>query len=113
MDEQERPVTSTRRGVLAAAAGLATGGVLLGSVGRASAQTAPGVAKFAQDVGDGSSTSYQVDHNLGTKDVAVAVFQNSDGADVDCDVRRPSENSVVIDFSVPAASNAFRVVIVG
>lgn len=112
MDNEEAS-TSTRRGILAAAAGAATGGMLLGAIRPAAAQTDPSLGRFAQDVGDGAAASYEVVHNLGTRDVLVAVFQNSDGAEVECEIDRPHESSVVVTFSGPAGTNEFRVVVVG
>lgn len=70
--------------------------------------------RHAQDIGDGSATSYTVTHNLGTKDVTVQVFRTSGNFDeVFVEVRRNSTNSVDILFDTAPASNAFRVVIVG
>jgi hypothetical protein len=72
--------------------------------------------KIAQNIGDGSNTSYTVTHNLNTRDVKVAVFPNSGNYDdVWVEVRRPTVNAVAIIFEagfVPT-NNAFRVVIIG
>lgn len=67
---------------------------------------------FAQSVGDGVATSFNVDHNLGTADVLVQVFRNSDGVSEFTDVARTTVNRVVIDFGLPPALNAYRVVVI-
>lgn len=70
--------------------------------------------KFAQTIGDGSATSFNIDHNFGTRDVTVAVYRNSGSYDtVLADETRPSTNRVTVAFSSAPASNAFRVVVLG
>lgn len=62
-------------------------------------------------IGDGSATSYTVTHNFNTRDVIVAVYENSgDYRDVVCEVRR-ALNSVTIIFNSAPSSNAYRVVV--
>lgn len=69
---------------------------------------------FAQNLGDGSATSFNVDHNLGTRDVTVEVYRNSGSYDtVVADVTRTTTNRVVVAFAAAPASNAFRVVVTG
>ena len=70
--------------------------------------------RFADNIGDGSATSYTVTHNLGTRDVGVAVYRNSGNYDeIMCDIERTTINSVTVKFSSAPTSNQFRVVIVG
>lgn len=70
--------------------------------------------KFAQDVGDGSATSYNIDHNLGTRDVTVSVHRNSGSYDeVIADVEKTTTNRVVLKFATAPANNAYRIVVVG
>lgn len=68
--------------------------------------------RFAQNVGDGSATTFAVPHNFNTRDVVVQVFRNSGNYDtVECDVERTSVNNVQLTFAAAPAANAFRVVV--
>lgn len=72
------------------------------------------IRKHQQAIGDGTNTLYTVTHNLGTRDVAVAVYKN--GATYDevlCDVRRPTVNTVELEFASAPASNEYVVVVIG
>lgn len=70
--------------------------------------------RFVQDIGDGSSTSITVTHNLNTRDVQVDLYRTSGNFDsVLVDIERPSVNSVRYVFAVAPASNAFRAVVIG
>jgi len=72
------------------------------------------VRKYSTSVGDGSATSYTVTHNLGTKDVTVAVYDNSSPyAEVICDVQHTSTSAITLLFSVAPTSNQYRVVVHG
>lgn len=69
--------------------------------------------RFQSLIGDGSNTSYTVTHNLGTRDVQVAVFRNSGNYDeVLVETRMTSTSQVTLVFSSAPAIDAFRVVIV-
>jgi len=70
--------------------------------------------KHVATIGDGSATSFNIDHNFATRDVGVEVFRNSGNYDsVIVDVTRPSTNRVTLTFAVAPSSNAFNVVILG
>ena len=73
-----------------------------------------GALKFAQTVGDGVATQFNIDHTFGTRDVHVAVYENA-GAyqEVMTDVERPTVDRVVVRFATAPATDAFRVVVVG
>lgn len=89
------------------------GGLTVGSSGFA-IDTAVVVRKYAASIGDGSSTSYTVTHNLGTRDVTVAVYDNSSPyAEVVVDVAHTSTTAVTIAFSTAPTSNQYRVVVQG
>lgn len=74
--------------------------------------TAVVVRKFAASFGDGAATSYNIDHNLGTLDVIVALYQNADGVEVEANITRSTTNRVIVSgFGTAPASNALRVVV--
>lgn len=69
--------------------------------------------KYSANVGDTSSLSFNIDHNLGTRDVTVQVYDNSTYDTVEVDVTRPSTSRVTVAFATAPGNNAYRVVIVG
>jgi hypothetical protein len=71
--------------------------------------------KYAADLANPSSLTYiQVNHNLGTSDVTVQVFETSGAkALVEADAERTSADAVTIKFATAPASGAYRVVITG
>lgn len=70
--------------------------------------------KAIATIGDGSATSFNLDHNFATRDVTVEVYKNSGNFDtVLVDVARPSTNRVTLTFAVAPASNSFNVVVIG
>jgi hypothetical protein len=72
------------------------------------------IRKYATTIGDGSATSFTITHNFDTRDVFVAVYQNTGNYDdVICDVERPNANSVVVKFGTAPAANSIRVVVIG
>lgn len=71
------------------------------------------MTRFAANVGDTAASAFNIDHNLGTLDVHVAVFRNSDGAEVIADVVRSTTNRVIVTFAVAPATDAYRVVVIG
>jgi hypothetical protein len=82
------------------------------SGGTTAIDTSVVVQKYAANVGDGTSTSITVSHNLGTRDVIVSVYDNSSPyAEVICDVNHTSTSAVTLAFSVAPTSNQYRVVV--
>jgi hypothetical protein len=70
--------------------------------------------KYAEDIGDGASTSFQVTHNLGTTDVMVEVYENSSGATVPpTSVVRDDDDNVTVTFGGTVGADAYRVVVIG
>lgn len=82
--------------------------------GTTNVDTSVVVTKYAASIGDGSSTSYTVTHNLGTKDVIVSVYDNSSPyAEVVCDINHTSTSAITVLFSAAPTSNQYRVVVHG
>ena len=69
--------------------------------------------KYAETIGDGSATSYDVTHNFGTRDVEVTVYDAATYEEVVVDVVRTSTTKVTIGFAVAPSANSYRVVVVG
>lgn len=70
--------------------------------------------KHAETIGDGSSTSFSVTHNMGTRDVSVTVRENNSPYEVVyTDIEVETENSVKIKFADAPSSDEFRVIIIG
>jgi hypothetical protein len=73
-----------------------------------------GVRKLAFSVGDGSATSYTVNHALATRDVTVQIFENaSPYAQVEADVEHTDSNNLTIKFAAAPTTDQYRVVVVG
>lgn len=69
--------------------------------------------KYAANVGNGSSTSIAVTHNLATRDVVVSVHDASTFEEVEVDVVKTDANNVTLTFATAPSSNAFRVTVIG
>ena len=70
--------------------------------------------KLTQTFGDGSATTFNIDHNFNTRDVVIEVYRNSGGYDsVLCDVTRPTLNRVTLTFAAAPAASAFNAVVLG
>jgi len=71
--------------------------------------------KYAADLANPSSQTFlQVNHNLGSLDVTVQVFETAGSkALVETDVERTSTDAVTLRFATAPASGAYRVVITG
>jgi hypothetical protein len=69
--------------------------------------------KASANVGNGSSLSFAITHNLGSRDVVVNVYDNASFDTVETDVVRTDANTVTVSFATAPTNNAYRVVIVG
>lgn len=67
----------------------------------------------AKVIGDGTATSFAVQHGFATRDVLVEVYNASTYDTVICDVVRTDTNNVTVTFSVAPTLNSYRVVITG
>ncbi len=63
-------------------------------------------------IGDGNSTSFTLDHNLGTRFVIVQIFDSETGEGVEAGVSRPDDNNVVISFGRAPLEDQYSVVII-
>jgi hypothetical protein len=70
--------------------------------------------KYVEVIGDASNTSFDVVHNLGTRDITVMVRENNAEYNVvETDVLMKDGNTVTIGFTDAPALNAYKVIIVG
>lgn len=69
------------------------------------------VQKYSATIGDGTTTSVVVTHNLGTRDAHVVIYDSASYAEVEVDVVHTSINTVTINFAVAPTSGAYRVVV--
>jgi phage-related tail fiber protein len=69
--------------------------------------------KYAVTIGDNTSTSITVTHNLGTQDVISAIRDASTNAEVGCDVVNTSTTQTTFTFASAPATNSLRVVVLG
>ncbi len=69
------------------------------------------VGGYAANVGNGSSLSFAVTHNLNTLDVIVQVVEVSTGDTVFTDVARTSVNVVTVTFASAPSTNQYRIII--
>lgn len=69
-------------------------------------------ASYSATIGDGTSTSIVVTHNLNTTNVDVSIFElsgNKRKVDPGVEIRNTSVNSITLVFSVAPASNSLQV----
>jgi hypothetical protein len=108
-------LTTTSSG-LAVVPGL---GITISGQGAAGAATTNQVAintdvvvrKYAVSIGDGSTTSFTVTHNLNTRDVAVTLYDNSTYVEYLADITHSTVNTVTVAFANAPTSNQIRVVV--
>lgn len=66
----------------------------------------------AFNVGDGSATSYVLNHNFGTRDVKVVLYLNSTPYDEQmCDIEHTDTNNVTVRFTTAPSTAAYRAVV--
>lgn len=69
--------------------------------------------KYAEDVGDGVETAWVVNHDLGTRDVVVQVYDAATFEEVVVDVEHTDADNVTLVFAEAPDEDAFRVVVIG
>lgn len=69
--------------------------------------------KYTQQIGNGSSTSIGVTHNLGTRDITWKVRNNSTHAFVETQGEATDANTLTLSFNVAPTSNQFTVIVTG
>jgi hypothetical protein len=68
-------------------------------------------SKIVLNIGDGVTNTFFVDHNLGTRDVIVQIYEIESGDSVETFISRKDENSIKIHFNNPPTTEEYRVII--
>lgn len=71
------------------------------------------VRKYTQTIGDGATTTFNIDHNLNTSDVKVAVRKVSTGDQWAIDVNVVSVNRVALTFAVAPTASEYAINVQG
>lgn len=70
--------------------------------------------KYSATIGDNTESQYTITHNLGTRDVHVAVYEAaSPYGEVNLQVEHATTNTVVLTAAGPVGTNELRVVVIG
>ena len=78
----------------------------------ASWTSAGGALRYSQDIGDGSTTTITVTHNLGTQAVVVACRDKSTNDLVAPTIKAPTVNTVSLTFAVAPTASQYAVTVV-
>jgi hypothetical protein len=84
-----------------------------GTNGTNGAKGEAGVTQYTTNIGDGSSTSFTINHNLAKADVSVVVFDNATNNQVYPDVSVTNNNTCVVSFVTAPTSSQYRVRVLG
>ena len=101
------------------ASGIVTPGtyrsVTVDTYGRVTGGTNPTlIQRFTQTIGNGSATSFTINHALGSQDVIVQIYRNGSPFDVVlADIELTDANNATVRFAVAPTSNQFKVVVIG
>lgn len=101
------------------ASGIVTPGtyrsVTVDTYGRVTGGTNPTlIQRFTQVIGNGSATSFTLNHALGVQDVIVQIYRNGSPFDVVlADIELTDANNVTVRFAVAPSTNQFKVVVIG
>ena len=69
--------------------------------------------KYAVAVGDGTSTTITVTHNLNSRDVIITLYDATTYEVVDCDMVNATVNTVTLTFATAPTTNKYRCVVIG
>lgn len=71
-----------------------------------------GPSAYAQTIGNGSSTSYTIDHNLQTRDIVVAARNTASPYEViEVNWQATNDNQITVLFSTPPSNNSTRIIV--
>jgi len=67
--------------------------------------------RAAANIGDGANVSFDIAHDLGTRDIIVQLYDNSTYETVYTDVTRTDDVNVNISFTTAPTTDQYRVLI--
>jgi len=71
------------------------------------------ISKYVQNIGDGISTTINVNHGLNSEDVLIEVYRNGSPKDtIFCYIERTDANNIQLLFANPPTINEYRVIII-
>lgn len=68
---------------------------------------------YVTQIGNNSSTSFAITHNLGTRSVSVTLYDAVSYEEVDADVTHTTTTTVTLNFAVAPAAGAYYCVVQG
>lgn len=86
---------------------------IIANVTGVSINTAVVATKYSTTIGDGSSTTFTVTHNLGTQNVLTLIYNATTYEVVDTDVTNATANTVTLTFAAAPAASAYTVAVIG
>jgi hypothetical protein len=69
------------------------------------------LVKYAENFGDGATTTFTITHNLGSTDCTIRVVEVATGTTIETQESTPTANTVQIDVNQAPASNSYRAII--
>jgi hypothetical protein len=66
---------------------------------------------FAQTIGNATASTFNIDHNLNSRDVVVQVYDVVTNEDVEVDITRSTVNRVIVTFNIAPPTSSYRVVV--
>ena len=67
---------------------------------------------YVSDLGDNHSTSYNIIHNLNSKDIICEIYDKSNGQTTSASITRIDNNSIKVNFDSTPEVNQYRIVII-
>ena len=73
----------------------------------------PSVSKYTTTIGNGSTKTFTITHNLGTQDIIVSGIALASNSNIWLEYTITNDNSISITFDAAPASNSIKIIIMG
>lgn len=73
----------------------------------------PSVSKYTTTIGNGSTKTFTITHNLGTQDIIVSGIALASNSNIWLEYTITNDNSISITFDAAPASNSIKIIIIG